>query len=110
MYQSTSSIDLSEIKPTAWLARCIVTYASITRPERSRSRRIIEEPAEGGAGSRNLLSPEPRFFSLGALRQASPLSAPVSAAAVPAPTAASPSGSGPPYPPQPVGRKDPPSP
>src|SRR5713101_3447209 len=64
MYQSTSSIAFSEIRPTAWLARCIVTYASITRPERSRSRRIIEEPAEGGAGSRNLLSPALRFFYL----------------------------------------------
>src|SRR5258708_72040 len=64
MYQSTSSIALSEIRPTAWLARCIVTYASITRPERSRSRRIIEEHAEGDARSRNLLSPAPRFSHL----------------------------------------------
>src|SRR5260370_1842644 len=63
MYQSTSSIALSEIRPTAWLARCIVTYASITRPDRSRSRRIIEEPAEGDAGSRNLLSPAPRSLT-----------------------------------------------
>src|SRR5204862_6847823 len=62
MYQSTSSIALSEIRPTAWLARCIVTYASITRPEMSRSRRIIEQPDEGGAGSRNVFSPAPRLF------------------------------------------------
>ena len=46
MYQSTFSIVSSEISPTAWFRRCIVTYASITRPEMSRSRRIIEEPAE----------------------------------------------------------------
>src|ERR1700730_19146955 len=79
MYQSTSSIAFSEIRPTAWLARCIVTYASITRPERSRSRRIIEEPAGGDAGSRNVFSPAPRFFYLGPPSQASPLSAPAPA-------------------------------
>src|SRR6266550_3524088 len=82
MYQRTSSIALSEIRPTAWLARCAVTYASITRPERSRSRRIIEEPAEGDAGSRNLLSPAPPFFYLGLPRQASPLSTPAPAVAL----------------------------
>src|SRR5260370_16442556 len=32
--------------------RCIVTYASITKPEKSRSRRIIEAPSEGLVESR----------------------------------------------------------
>jgi hypothetical protein len=45
-YQSTFSIVSSEISPTAWFSRCIVTYVSITRPEMSRSRRIIEELAK----------------------------------------------------------------
>jgi hypothetical protein len=52
MYQSTFSIASSEIRPTAWLRRCIVTYASITKPEKSRSRRIIEAPSEGAVESR----------------------------------------------------------
>src|SRR3984893_15850456 len=103
MYQSTSSIALSEIRPTAWLARCIVTYASITRPERSRSRRIIEEPAEGDAGSRNLLSAAPHFFCLDPPRQASTLSAPAPAVAVPARAATPPSPSGSPYRPRSLG-------
>jgi hypothetical protein len=47
MYQSTFSIASSEIRPTAWLRRCIVTYASITKPEKSRNRRII--PMRRGA-------------------------------------------------------------
>jgi hypothetical protein len=52
MYQSTFSIASSETRPTAWLRRCIVTYASITKPEESRSRRIIEAPSEGAVESR----------------------------------------------------------
>src|ERR1700751_2406986 len=52
MYQSTFPIASSEISPTAWLRRCIVTYASITKPEKSRSRRIIEAPSEGAVESR----------------------------------------------------------
>src|SRR5260370_41941320 len=63
MYQGPSSIALSEIRPTGGWARCTATYASTTGRERSRSRRIIEEPAEGDAGSRNLLSPAPRSLT-----------------------------------------------
>jgi len=51
MYQSTFSIASSEIRLTAWFTRCIVTYASITKPEMSRKRRIIEEPAEAVPGA-----------------------------------------------------------
>src|ERR1700745_4325887 len=52
MYQSTFSIASSETRPTAWLSRCIVTYASITKPEKSRNRRIIGAPFEGPVESR----------------------------------------------------------
>src|SRR5690349_6796107 len=52
MYQSTFSIASSEIRPTAWLRRCIVTYASIIKPEKSRNRRITGAPSEGPVESR----------------------------------------------------------